>query len=114
MGWRISTTLFIAKTQLQAYSVNKKILEAEEKKRKEGQKKNYDLHHGVKNLDELDPGQNVWLSDRRVTGKVLEKTPYARLYLVQSSKRSIVETVSIEFLHQIFMQNLSQRTILMS
>ena len=57
MGQRINTTLPVAKTQLQPYSVNKKILEAKEEKRIEGQKRNYDLHHGVRNLDELDPGQ---------------------------------------------------------
>ncbi|GBN00333.1 hypothetical protein AVEN_270106-1 [Araneus ventricosus] len=41
---------------------------------------------GVRNLDELDPGQNVCISDRRATGKVLQKTSYPRLYLVQTAK----------------------------
>ncbi|GBM73348.1 hypothetical protein AVEN_37598-1 [Araneus ventricosus] len=62
MGRRINTTLPVAKTQLHPYSVNK-------------------------NLDELDPGQKVWIIDRRVTGKVLQRTPYLRSYLVQSGKR---------------------------
>ncbi|GBM16923.1 Transposon Ty3-I Gag-Pol polyprotein [Araneus ventricosus] len=87
MGRRINTTLPVAKTQLQPYSVNKKVLEAKEERRIEGQKTNYDKHHGVRNLDELDPGQNVWITDRRVTGKVLQKTPYPRSYLVQSGRR---------------------------
>ncbi|GBO10119.1 Uncharacterized protein K02A2.6 [Araneus ventricosus] len=67
--------------------VNKKVLEAKEERRIEGQKTNYDKHHSVRNLDELDPGQNVWITDRRVTGKVLKKTPYPRSYLVQSGRR---------------------------
>ncbi|GBM30127.1 Uncharacterized protein K02A2.6 [Araneus ventricosus] len=67
MGRRINTTLPVAKTQLQPYSVNKKVLDAKEEIRIEG--------------------QNVWITDRRVTGKVLQKTPYPRSYLVQSSKR---------------------------
>ncbi|GBM21303.1 hypothetical protein AVEN_149880-1 [Araneus ventricosus] len=70
-----------------AYLVNKKVLEAKVERRIEGQKTNYDKHHGVRNLDELDPGQNVWITDRRVTGKVLQKTPYPRSYLVQSGRR---------------------------
>ncbi|GBM99263.1 hypothetical protein AVEN_272119-1 [Araneus ventricosus] len=87
MGRKINTTLPVAKTQLQPYSVNKKVLEAKEERQIEGQKTNYDKHHGVRNLDELDPGQNVWITDRRVTGKVLQKTPYPRSYLVQSGRR---------------------------
>ncbi|GBO43873.1 Uncharacterized protein K02A2.6 [Araneus ventricosus] len=67
--------------------VNKKVLEAKEERRIEGQKTNYGKHHGVRNLDELDPGENVWITDRRVTGKVLQKTPYPRSYLVQSGRR---------------------------
>ncbi|GBM62402.1 Uncharacterized protein K02A2.6 [Araneus ventricosus] len=58
-----------------------------EERRIEAQKTNYDKHHGVRNLDELDPGQNVWITDRKVTGKVLQKTPYPRSYLVQSGRR---------------------------
>ncbi|GBM58805.1 hypothetical protein AVEN_179348-1 [Araneus ventricosus] len=87
MGRRINTTLPVAKTQLQPYSVNKKVLVAKEERRIEGQQTNYDKHHGVRNLDELDPGQNVWITDRRVTEKVLQKTPYPRSYLVQSGRR---------------------------
>ncbi|GBM04443.1 hypothetical protein AVEN_35608-1 [Araneus ventricosus] len=52
MGRRIDTALPVAKTQLRPYSVNKKVLEAEEGRRIEGQKMNYDKHHGVRNLDE--------------------------------------------------------------
>ncbi|GBM85798.1 hypothetical protein AVEN_214299-1 [Araneus ventricosus] len=55
MGRRINTTLPVARTQLQPYSVNKNVLEAKEESRIEGQKTNYDKHHGVRNLDELDP-----------------------------------------------------------
>ncbi|GBM36849.1 hypothetical protein AVEN_82839-1 [Araneus ventricosus] len=55
MGRRINTTLPVAKTQLQTYSVNKKVLEAKEERRIEGQKTTYDQHHGVRNLNELDP-----------------------------------------------------------
>ncbi|GBM21329.1 hypothetical protein AVEN_149902-1 [Araneus ventricosus] len=65
MGRRINTTLPVAKTQLQPYSVNKKVLEAKEERRIEGQKTNYDKHHSVRNLHELDPGQNVFITDRR-------------------------------------------------
>ncbi|GBO05873.1 hypothetical protein AVEN_44982-1 [Araneus ventricosus] len=42
MGRRINTTLPVAKTQLQPYSENKKVLEAKEERRIEGQKRNYD------------------------------------------------------------------------
>ncbi|GBN33321.1 hypothetical protein AVEN_1099-1 [Araneus ventricosus] len=55
MGRKINTILPVAKTQLQPYSVNKKVVEAKEEKRIEGQKTNYDKHHSFRNLDELDP-----------------------------------------------------------
>ncbi|GBM17911.1 hypothetical protein AVEN_111066-1 [Araneus ventricosus] len=87
MGRRINSILPVAKAQLQPYSVNKKVLEAKEERRIESQKTNYDKHHGVRNLNELDPGQNVWITNRRLTWKVLQKTPYPRSYLVQSGKR---------------------------
>ncbi|GBM22130.1 hypothetical protein AVEN_266489-1 [Araneus ventricosus] len=87
MGRRSNTTLPVAKTQLQPYSVNKKVIEGKEERRIEGQKTNYDKHHGVRILDELDPGQNVWITDRSITEKVLQKTPYPKSYLVQSGKR---------------------------
>ncbi|GBM07895.1 Uncharacterized protein K02A2.6 [Araneus ventricosus] len=46
------------------------------------------LENGFSPLELLmDPGQNVWITDRRVTGKVLQKTPYPRSYLVQSGRR---------------------------
>ena len=35
----------------------------------------------------VDPGQNVWISDRRSTGKILEMMLYPRSCLVQSGKR---------------------------
>ncbi|GBN91796.1 hypothetical protein AVEN_52558-1 [Araneus ventricosus] len=87
IGKRINSTLPVSKTQLQPYSVTKKVLEPKEEIRIEGQKTNYDKHHGVINLDEFDPGRNVWITDRMVTGKVLQKTPYPRSCLVQSGKR---------------------------
>ncbi|GBM57178.1 hypothetical protein AVEN_55068-1 [Araneus ventricosus] len=58
MGRKINTTLSLAKAQLQSYSVNMKVLEAKEERRIEGQKMNYDKHHGVKNLDKLYPDKN--------------------------------------------------------
>ncbi|GBM26624.1 hypothetical protein AVEN_85225-1 [Araneus ventricosus] len=68
MGRRINTTLPVAKAQLQPYSVNKNVLEAKEERRIEGQKTNYDKHHGVRNLDELDPvqsGRRVYRRNRK-------------------------------------------------
>ncbi|GBN54661.1 hypothetical protein AVEN_13830-1 [Araneus ventricosus] len=68
MGRRINTTLPVAKTQLQPYSLNMKILEAKEKRRIEGQKMNYDKHHGVRNLDKLYPvqsGKRVYRRNRK-------------------------------------------------
>ncbi|GBO07769.1 hypothetical protein AVEN_257209-1 [Araneus ventricosus] len=75
MGRRINTTLPVTTTQLQPYSVNKKVLEAKEERRIEGQKTNYDKHHGIRNLDELDPGQNVWITDRRKEPKAPDFHP---------------------------------------
>ncbi|GBL83029.1 hypothetical protein AVEN_165264-1 [Araneus ventricosus] len=68
MGRRINTTLLVAKTQLQPYSVDKKVLEDKQERRIEGQKTNYDKHHGIRNLHELDPvqsGKHVYKRNRK-------------------------------------------------
>ncbi|GBN02508.1 hypothetical protein AVEN_76211-1 [Araneus ventricosus] len=58
MGRKINTTLPVAKTQLQPYTVNKKVLEAKVERRMEVQKTNYDKHH-------VQSGKRVYRRNRK-------------------------------------------------
>ena len=77
----------MSKGQLQPKMVDKTLLEGKEERRIEKQKMNFDKHHGTRDLAELEKGQDVWITDKRVTGRVIERSPFPRSYLVQSGKR---------------------------
>ncbi|GBN25615.1 hypothetical protein AVEN_2059-1 [Araneus ventricosus] len=68
-----------------------KIPEAEETRRKKlkygvNQKNYYDKHHRVKDLQELKPGQVVWITDKISYGRIKAKHAAPRSYLVETPK----------------------------
>lgn len=85
---KIQTTLPIAKSQLQPKVNDKYELEKKEEMRKEKQIKNFNNRHGVRGLKDLSPGDSVWITDRRITGRVLHKTDHPRSYIIQSGKKT--------------------------
>lgn len=85
---RLQTTLPIAKSQLEPKVDDKRKLEGKEEKRIEKQTTNYNKRHGVRNLSDLRPGEAVWITDRKSTGKIIDKADQPRSYIVQSGKRN--------------------------
>ncbi|GBM50736.1 hypothetical protein AVEN_144162-1 [Araneus ventricosus] len=86
MGRKLRTSLSMTKKSLMP-----KIPEAEDIRRKElkygvNQKKYYDKHHRVKDLQELEPGQVVWITDQRSYGRIKAKHAAARSYLVETPR----------------------------
>ncbi|GBN07619.1 hypothetical protein AVEN_268628-1 [Araneus ventricosus] len=86
MGRKLRTNLPMAKKSLMP-----KFPEAEDIRRKElkygvNQKKYYDKHHRVKDLEELEPGQAVWISDQRSYGRIKAKRAAPRSYLVETPR----------------------------
>ncbi|GBM05605.1 hypothetical protein AVEN_202240-1 [Araneus ventricosus] len=86
MGHKLRTNLSKAKKSLMP-----KIPEAEDRRRKElkygvNQKKYYDKHHRVKDLQELEPGQVVWITDQRSYGRIKAKHAAPRSYLVETPR----------------------------
>ncbi|GBN86561.1 hypothetical protein AVEN_157985-1 [Araneus ventricosus] len=73
MSRKLRTNLPMTKKSLMP-----KIPEAEDTRRKElkygvNQKKYYDKHHRIKDLQELEPGQIVWITDQRSFGRIKAK-----------------------------------------
>ncbi|GBN56865.1 hypothetical protein AVEN_86259-1 [Araneus ventricosus] len=68
-----------------------KIPEAEDIRRKEikygaNQKKYYDKHNRVKELQELEHGQVVWITDRRSYGRIKAKHAAPQSYLIETPR----------------------------
>ncbi|CAG7828733.1 unnamed protein product, partial [Allacma fusca] len=36
------------------------------------EKKNHDAHHGVRQKPEFQPGDSVWLTDKKIWGRIIE------------------------------------------
>ncbi|XP_065098142.1 insulin-like growth factor-binding protein 6a [Paramisgurnus dabryanus] len=50
---------------------------------------NYDRRHRVRNLPDLSPGDQVWITDTRSTGTVMSKHETPRSYLVSGSQGTL-------------------------
>lgn len=85
---RIQTTLPIAKSQLIPKMQDKSQLERKEEERIQKQTTNYNKRHGARNLSDLNPGDTVWVTDRRSTGRITHKTDHPRSYIVQTGKKN--------------------------
>ncbi|GBO32759.1 hypothetical protein AVEN_154111-1 [Araneus ventricosus] len=90
MGRKLRTNLPMAKK-----SIMPKIPEADDTRRRElkygiYQKKYYDKHHRVKDLQELERGQVVWISDQRSYGRIKTKHAAPRSYLVETPRGIII------------------------
>ncbi|GBN03705.1 hypothetical protein AVEN_258835-1 [Araneus ventricosus] len=86
MGPKLKNNLPMAKK-----SRMPKITEAEDIRRKElkyrvNEKKYYDKHNRVKDLQELEPGQVVWITDQRSFKRIKTKHAAPRSYLVETPR----------------------------
>ena len=53
---------------------------------KDRQKRDFDRRHSAKTLPELNPGERVWLPDKKVEGTVVDKAGPPRSYTVETPK----------------------------
>ncbi|GBM09226.1 hypothetical protein AVEN_226721-1 [Araneus ventricosus] len=86
MGRKLRTNLRMTKKSFMS-----KIPEAEDIRRKEfkygvNQKKYYNKHHRVKDLQGLEPGQVVWITDQRSYGRIKAKHAAPRSFLVETPR----------------------------
>ena len=64
--------------------MDQKNLRKREEKRREKQKEHYDRRHGVRAKEEFGIGDDVWIKDLRLWGKVASKAPTPRSYNVKT------------------------------
>ena len=65
-------------------------MKEEELERKVKQKVNFDLHHNAKELSVLEPGQHVWVKDKKIPATVQSKAETPRSYLLETPKGNTI------------------------
>ena len=88
MGRRLQTTLPVAPSELQPKLVPKCNLEEREESRIRNQERNYNQRHNVHELKPIEPGQRVWITDRRSVGTVERRAETPRSYIVKEGHRT--------------------------
>ena len=88
-GRRIRTAVPIIRVKLDPQIPDVKLIREREEKRRDVQKSNYDRHHGVRELTELEPGDSVWIVDRRVSGTIVRRDSTSRSYIVPTGTREL-------------------------
>ncbi len=88
-GRKIRTTMPIAPSALIPKVAKQKNLRRKEEKSRNNQKENYDKRHGVVQQQDLKIGDTVWITDMRTWGRVVEKAPTPRSYIVETPSGSV-------------------------
>ncbi|CAG7816511.1 unnamed protein product [Allacma fusca] len=83
-GRKIRTRLPQAPQVLMPKTVPADVLLNKEGNRIEKQTQNYDDYHGVKELPVLQPGEKVWVQDKKKWGEVVRKTDMPRSYIIST------------------------------
>ena len=83
MGRCLRATVSIISSKLIPSLLAMEILKRKEKEYRENQKRSYDVHHKVHHLSQLYPGDNVWVTDLRIYGKVTKLGNTPRSYFIQ-------------------------------
>ncbi len=92
----LRSTVPTTRTQRPPRVPNQQFVRAQDRKIKDRQKRNFDSHHGVRELPSLEPGDLVWLPDRQSEGEIQKQVSHS---LLRSSpqKALTVETGEILF-----------------
>ncbi|XP_055505524.1 uncharacterized protein K02A2.6-like [Leucoraja erinacea] len=83
MGRRLRTTVPALPTLLNPVLPDYNALGAKEREKRWNDARSFDKRHGARNLEPLIPGEDVWITDARVQGKVLSTHNTPRSYIVQ-------------------------------
>lgn len=88
-GRKIRTMMPIASSSLIPKVADGKNLRRKEEKRRSDQKESYDSRHGVVEQQELKIGDTVWITDARTWGRVVEKAPTPRSYIIETPSGTV-------------------------
>ena len=83
MSRKLRTNLPVPRETLKPVVPDPSLVREREEKQRERTRKNYDQHHGVRELEPLSSGQSVWIPDRSEEAEVLQETG-TRSYEVQT------------------------------
>ena len=88
-GRKIQTTLpLISESLVPTWPYIVTVREREENIKKR-QKNNYDVRRGVKTLQHLEPGDKVWIPDRKELGMIEKKLNMPRSYIVETQTGTV-------------------------
>jgi len=90
MGRKLRSTVPTASVNLVPKTPNPVILKSREEHIRENRKIQFDKRHGAKNSEELPDGQLVYVRDKAVTGKVIQKHNCPRSYIVETESGGIL------------------------
>lgn len=89
MGRRLRTTVPVHPAVLEPAVPDLQSLQRKEREKRWMDSSNYDRRHRVRNLSELSPGDQVWITDSRSTGTVTSAHETPRSYLVSGSQGTL-------------------------
>ena len=85
MARKLRTNIPMTRDALKPAVPDQSLLRKREEQYRERTQRNYDQHHGVRELEPLSPGQNVWIPDSGEEAQVLQEAG-TRSYDVQTSE----------------------------
>lgn len=88
-GRQVRTTVPIIEKSLQPKIVPRALVAQRDAMLKDTQKRNFDKRHNARELSILEPGQNVWITDKREYGRVSEKSESPRSYIIKTNNGTI-------------------------
>lgn len=86
MSRKLRTNLPVPRDTLKPVVPDPSLIREREEKLRERTQRNYDQHHGVRELEPLSSGQSVWIPDRGEEAQVLQE---AGTYEVQTSEGGV-------------------------
>ncbi|GLV45981.1 hypothetical protein CBL_02931 [Carabus blaptoides fortunei] len=87
MGRRLRTTLPMATPSLNPKLPDQNLLQQKEKNRIRKHKHDFDQRHGVRTLKPVQPGDRVWITNKRANGVIQSEATTPRSYWVKNTKR---------------------------
>lgn len=86
---RIRTTVPTMGSELEPRTLPRNDIADRDARQKLQQKANFDRRHKARELSTLQPGQPVWISDKREYGKIVKKAEEPRSYIVETQKGTV-------------------------
>lgn len=89
MGRRLRTTVPVLPAVLEPAIPDLQSLQCKEREKRWMDSRNYDRRHRVRNLSDMSPGDQVWITDTRSTGTVTSAHESPRSYLVSGPQGTV-------------------------